>query len=221
MYKRQLQAPQSDIEENLGQYMKGWDYTRTARHEQLKKLKILDSKWEITPRDSAVPEWKNSKHQNWEDLRMSVYAAQIKIMDQGIGKLLDTLKNLKINDNTIIMFLSDNGGCAEFLMEDPDPLNKYKLMDMGAKMTFDGNVDMHQMAFWQIILAAGPVLLIALAIGLFIGIFQAATSINEMTLSFVPKVIIVMLTLLLTANFVFISLSDYFNFIFEQISALN
>ena len=53
-------------------------------------------------------------------------------------------------------------------------------------MTFDGNIDMLQMAFWQIILASAPVLLIALAIGLFIGIFQAATSINEMTLSFVP-----------------------------------
>ena len=88
-------------------------------------------------------------------------------------------------------------------------------------MTFDGNIDMLQMAFWQIILASGPVLLIALAIGLFIGVFQAATSINEMTLSFVPKVIIVMLTLLLTANLLFISLTDYFNFIFEQISALN
>ena len=88
-------------------------------------------------------------------------------------------------------------------------------------MTFDGNIDMLQMAFWQIILASAPVLLIALAIGLFIGIFQAATSINEMTLSFVTKVIIVMLTLLLTANFVFISLTDYFNLIFDQISALN
>ena len=88
-------------------------------------------------------------------------------------------------------------------------------------MTFDGNIDMLQMAFWQIILSSAPVLLIALAIGLFIGVFQAATSINEMTLSFVPKVIIVMLTLLFTANFLFISLTDYFNFIFEQISALN
>ena len=88
-------------------------------------------------------------------------------------------------------------------------------------MTFDGNIDMLEMAFWQIILSSGPVLLIALCIGLFIGVFQAATSINEMTLSFVPKVIIVMLTLLLTANFTFISLSDYFNFIFDQISALN
>tara|TARA_B100000686_G_C16115692_1_gene630082 strand:+ start:146 stop:412 length:267 start_codon:yes stop_codon:yes gene_type:complete len=88
-------------------------------------------------------------------------------------------------------------------------------------MTFDGNIDMLEMAFWQIILSSGPVLLIALCIGLFIGVFQAATSINEMTLSFVPKVIIVMLTLLLTANFTFISLSDYFNFIFDQIKALN
>ena len=88
-------------------------------------------------------------------------------------------------------------------------------------MTFDGNIDMLEMSFWQIILSSGPVLLIALAIGLFLGIFQAATSINEMTLSFVPKVIIVMLTLLVTANFLFISLTDYFQFIFDQISALN
>jgi hypothetical protein len=49
-------------------------------------------------------------------------------------------------------------------------------------MTFDGNIDMLEMAFWQIILSSGPVLLIALAIGLFIGIFQAATSINEITI---------------------------------------
>tara|TARA_B100001027_G_scaffold206854_1_gene170765 strand:- start:733 stop:999 length:267 start_codon:yes stop_codon:yes gene_type:complete len=88
-------------------------------------------------------------------------------------------------------------------------------------MTFDGNIDMLEMAFWQIILSSAPVLLIALAIGLFIGIIQAATSINEMTLSFVPKVILVMLTLLVTANFLFISLSDYFQFIFDQISAIN
>ena len=88
-------------------------------------------------------------------------------------------------------------------------------------MSFDGNIDMLEMAFWQIILSSAPILLIALAIGLFIGIIQAATSINEMTLSFVPKVILVMLTLLVTANFLFISLTDYFQFIFDQISALN
>ena len=88
-------------------------------------------------------------------------------------------------------------------------------------MTFDENVSMLSLAFYKVIMICGPLLGLALAIGLLIGIFQAATSINEMTLSFVPKVIIVMLTLLLTANFVFISLTDYFTFIFDQISALN
>ena len=88
-------------------------------------------------------------------------------------------------------------------------------------MTFDENISMLSLAFYKVIMICGPILGLALAIGLLIGIFQAATSINEMTLSFVPKVIIVMLTLLLTANFVFISLTDYFNFIFDQISALN
>mgnify|MGYP001197627389 FL=1 len=88
-------------------------------------------------------------------------------------------------------------------------------------MTFDGNVDMLQLAFWQIILASAPVLIVALIIGLLIGVIQAATSINEMTLSFVPKVIIVILTMLFTANFVMISLADYFALIFDQISSLN
>ena len=88
-------------------------------------------------------------------------------------------------------------------------------------MEFDTNVNYLEDAFWQIIISAGPVLIVALGIGLLIGIIQAATSINEMTLSFVPKVIIVMLTLLVTANFLFMSLTDYFQFIFDQISALN
>ena len=87
-------------------------------------------------------------------------------------------------------------------------------------MTFDGNIDMLQMAFWQIILASAPVLLIALAIGLFIGIFQAATSINEMTLSFVPKVIVVLIGIAFLGNFFMVGLSDYFSFIFDQISGV-
>ena len=59
-------------------------------------------------------------------------------------------------------------------------------------MSFDENISMLSMAFYQVLLVAGPILALALGIGLFIGIIQAATSINEMTLSFVPKVVIVM-----------------------------
>ncbi len=87
-------------------------------------------------------------------------------------------------------------------------------------MGFDANIEVLRMAFWQIILAAGPVLAIALAVGLVIGIIQAATSINEMTLSFVPKLIIVIVSFALLTNFMLIRLTDYFAYIFDRISTL-
>ncbi len=87
-------------------------------------------------------------------------------------------------------------------------------------MEFDTNVNYLQDAFWQIILAAGPILGVALGIGLLIGIIQAATSINEMTLSFVPKLVLVLVTLALLANFMMIELTDYFAYIFDQIASI-
>ena len=88
-------------------------------------------------------------------------------------------------------------------------------------MDFDSNVELLRIAFWQIILAAGPLLAVALAIGLLIGIIQAATSINEMTLSFVPKLVVVILTFGLLPSFMLAQLSDYFMFIFDQISHIS
>lgn len=85
-------------------------------------------------------------------------------------------------------------------------------------MGFDMNVEFLRMAFWQIVMIAGPILLVALGIGLFIGIFQAATSINEQTLSFVPKLVIVLLTFGLLSNLMMVQLSDYFYFIFDQVA---
>ena len=84
-------------------------------------------------------------------------------------------------------------------------------------MDFDTNISFLTYAFWQILLIAGPILLVALIVGLAIGIIQAATSINEMTLSFVPKVVIVYIALGLLASYVMVRLSDYFLFVFDQI----
>ena len=84
-------------------------------------------------------------------------------------------------------------------------------------MGFDENIEMVRLAFYQVLISSGPFLGAALAIGLIIGIIQAATSIQEMTLSFVPKVVIVYLALGLLASYVMIRLSDYFEFVFEQI----
>jgi flagellar biosynthetic protein FliQ len=88
-------------------------------------------------------------------------------------------------------------------------------------MEFDANVEYLRQAFWHILMAAGPILAIALAIGLVIGIIQAATSINEMTLSFVPKLVVVIGAFGLLANFILLQLTDYFAFIFDRVANIN
>ena len=85
-------------------------------------------------------------------------------------------------------------------------------------MGFDANVEFLRMAFWQILIISGPLLAVALAIGLAIGILQAATSIQEMTLTFVPKLTLVVVAFGLLANFMMVQLSDYFVFIFDQVA---
>ena len=87
-------------------------------------------------------------------------------------------------------------------------------------MGFDTNVEFLRMAFWQILIISGPLLAVALAIGLVIGILQAATSIQEMTLSFVPKVVLVIFAMGFMANYFIVSLTDYFSFIFDTISGI-
>lgn len=88
-------------------------------------------------------------------------------------------------------------------------------------MGFDQNVEMIRLAFYQVLISSGPFLGAALAIGLVIGIIQAATSIQEMTLSFVPKIVIVIFAIGFLDNFLLVSLTDYFQFIFDTISGIN
>jgi len=87
-------------------------------------------------------------------------------------------------------------------------------------MEFDANIEHLRMAFWQVIITSGPILGIALGVGLAIGIVQAATSINEMTLSFVPKLIFVLGGFALLSGFMLLQLSDFFAYIFDTISSL-
>ena len=87
-------------------------------------------------------------------------------------------------------------------------------------MDFDTNIEQMRLAFWQIIQIAGPILMIALIVGLVIGILQAATSVNEMTLSFVPKLVVVLLSIAVFSSFMMVGLSDYFKYIFLSISQI-
>ena len=72
-------------------------------------------------------------------------------------------------------------------------------------------------AIWTVLYVAGPVLLTALSVGLFIGVFQAATSIQEMTLSFIPKLASLIAALLLFGDYQLTILSDMFITIFDMI----
>jgi arylsulfatase A-like enzyme len=113
-----LQAPAEEIRKYRERYKVGWDELRQRRYDQLKKLGIVDPHSPIAPRDPAVPRWEDVKDKDWEANRMATYAAMIDKMDQGIGKILGTLKKQHVDKNTVVIFLSDNGGCAENLQRD-------------------------------------------------------------------------------------------------------
>jgi flagellar biosynthetic protein FliQ len=87
-------------------------------------------------------------------------------------------------------------------------------------MEFDINIESLRGAFWQIIMTSGPILVVALSVGLFIGVVQAATSINEATISFVPKLVIVLLAMAGLSSFMMQQMVDYFAAIFDQIRLL-
>ena len=115
-----LHALEEDIARYEGKYRGGWDALRTNRHEELKASGILNPKWDISPRDASAHPWQDERAKDWEDLRMAAYAAMIDRMDQGVGRIMNKLRELGAADNTLVIFLSDNGGCAEFLAEDTD-----------------------------------------------------------------------------------------------------
>lgn len=111
-----LHALPEDIARYRGKYMIGWDSLRIQRYQKMIKSGIIDSDWTLSPRhDSEVPAWntlENEEKEMW-DLRMAVYAAMIDRMDQGIGKVLTKLDEINVINNTLIIFISDNGGCHE------------------------------------------------------------------------------------------------------------
>ena len=110
-----LQAKPQDIAKYRGKYKAGWDVIRQQRYERLLKLGLIDDDWPLSPRPSAVPAWDKltPEQQDQQDLRMATYAAMIDCVDQNVGKIITKLKELDAYDNTLILFLHDNGGCSQ------------------------------------------------------------------------------------------------------------
>jgi arylsulfatase A-like enzyme len=82
------------------------------------KMGLVDRRWGITARDPDVPAWSDAPNKEWEQRRMEVYAAQISRMDRNVGTILDSLRRSGREKDTLILFMADNGGCAEGMPTD-------------------------------------------------------------------------------------------------------
>jgi arylsulfatase len=108
-----LHALEEDMARYEGTYDVGWDVIREQRHRRMTSMGIVDPDWTLTERDQQVPAWDDVEHKEWQSRRMEVYAAQVDRMDQGIGRIVSELERTGAVDDTLILFLSDNGGCRE------------------------------------------------------------------------------------------------------------
>jgi len=108
-----MHAPDEDIERYRGKYDSGWEPMRAARHERMKELGVIEEGCELSPLD--VKAWEETDPERREVLahRMAIYAAMVDRLDQNVGRLVETLKELDVFDDTLILFFADNGGCAE------------------------------------------------------------------------------------------------------------
>lgn len=110
-----LQASAEDIAKFRGKYKRGWDALSRERLKRQRKLGLIDADWKPETRPDAISAWEKltAKEQDRFDKIMAVYAAVVYRMDKSVGRLVDALKSRGVLDNTLILFMSDNGGNAE------------------------------------------------------------------------------------------------------------
>jgi len=121
-----LHAPAEDVGKYQEVYAKGWDRLREERLARMKKLGLIDPGATLPPRSDYEtlgyrdrgpnPTWDSLPADRRADLarRMAIYAAMIDRMDRNIGRVFDDLRSNDQLDDTLILFLSDNGACAEW-----------------------------------------------------------------------------------------------------------
>lgn len=112
-----LHAREKTISEYDGIYESGWDTLRVSRLKLQKEIGLFPEYVELSPRDNGVPRWEAEPNPEWQVRRMQVYAAMVTEMDRAIGRILDQVKANGDWEDTVILFMSDNGASA-----DPIPL---------------------------------------------------------------------------------------------------
>jgi arylsulfatase A-like enzyme len=106
-----IQAPADQVAKYRGKYLQGWDVIRKERFARQQALGLAGPGWNFPERPANIPAWDSldEKSRDFEDLRMATYAAMVDCVDQGVGRVMRTLKELGIADNTLVIFMNDNG----------------------------------------------------------------------------------------------------------------
>lgn len=105
-----MHAPEEDIAKYKGVYDGGYAPIREQRYARAKQLGVLQRDW---PMSAGAVDWEQTEHKEWNIRCMEVYAAMVDRTDQGIGRIIDELERQDAIDNTLVIYLQDNGGCAE------------------------------------------------------------------------------------------------------------
>jgi arylsulfatase A-like enzyme len=130
-----LHAWPEDIAKYRGKYKIGWDEIRKQRFKRMNEMGIIGPNHKLTPRVSKAWDDLSEEQQDAEDLKMAVYAAMIDRVDQNLGRLFAKVKELGVWDNTLIMFLTDNGACPEQPNTTPNippgPVESYRTVSVG------------------------------------------------------------------------------------------
>jgi arylsulfatase A-like enzyme len=110
-----LQADPEDIAMFRGTFKAGWDELNAARYQRQIEAGLIDKSWKKAARPSDVQAWSSLSEadKDYYDHLMAIYAACVWRIDRSVGNLVEGLKKRGVLDDTLILFMSDNGGNAE------------------------------------------------------------------------------------------------------------
>lgn len=109
-----LHARETDVAPHRKRYRRaGWNEWRAARFAKQRTLGLIGESWKLGTFPGSVPAWKRDELTDWQAERMAVYAAQVASLDRSLGRVMDTIRKAGAAENTLVLFLSDNGAAPD------------------------------------------------------------------------------------------------------------
>jgi len=134
-----LQTKEADYRKYETRYRRGWDVLRRERYERQLAMGLFPKRWPLPPRPADVPSWDSQSAQEKAEhaLTMAAFAGMVDCLDQNVGRLVDRLERDGTLDDTLILFLSDNGACPFQRTKPPTRAGKLQPWDPRSYWTYD------------------------------------------------------------------------------------